>query len=45
MTELERVVRKHNIAPPHVVDLPKSATYNKIRKKGKKYLSRTVLLT
>ena len=32
--ELERGVRKHNIAPPHVVDLPKSVTYNEIIKKG-----------
>ena len=43
--ELERGVRKHNIAPPRVVDLPKSATYNEIIKKGKKYFSMTVLQT
>ena len=33
MTELERGVRKHNIAPPRVVDLLKCAAYNDIIKK------------
>ena len=42
--ELKRGVRKHNIAPSRV-DLPKSATYNEIINKGKKYFSKTVLQT
>ena len=43
--ELERGVRKHNIAPPRVVNLPKHATYNDIIKKGQEIFSRTVLQT